>query len=402
MAGSGFTEIQITTEESKPEPKQWAPLALGFRPFFLLAIWFAVLLMLASLGGFATGIWHYNYFDLPLWHAHEMVFGYAVAVIAGFLLTSVRNWTGLPTPSGTSLLLLALLWLTPRLLSAVPFLPGVGFALLDLLFLPVLAVVIGRPILKSKQAHNYPIPVLLILLGLCNAVVHLEVLALLEAVSSQALQIAVVIIIALIAVIAGRVVPFFMQRSIGARPSAHKLIEKLALPSVLLVAVTIAIDNPWLIINATLLAAVIHGLRLISWFDRAVLKEPMLWILHVGYAWLVVGFLIYAIALLMDLPTMHAIHAWTLGGIGMFTLGMMTRVALGHTGRTIQALAWIPAAFILMFIATLMRVILPMIKLELLDMSVHISATCWIIAFIIIGIRYSSILMRARVDGKPG
>ena len=89
--------------------------------------------MLASLGGFATGIWHYNYFDLPLWHAHEMVFGYAVAVIAGFLLTSVRNWTGLPTPSGASLLLLALLWLAPRLLSAVPFLPGVGFALLDIL-----------------------------------------------------------------------------------------------------------------------------------------------------------------------------------------------------------------------------------------------------------------------------
>ncbi|PJA32535.1 MAG: hypothetical protein CO187_03520 [Zetaproteobacteria bacterium CG_4_9_14_3_um_filter_53_7] len=402
MAGSSFTEIRISTEERKPEPNKLAPLALGFRPFFLLGIWFAVLLMLASLGGFATGIWHYNYFDLPLWHAHEMVFGYATAVIAGFLLTSVRNWTGLPTPSGRSLLLLALLWLAPRLLSALPMLPGAAFALLDLLFLPVLAVVIGRPLLKAKQQHNYPVPLLLLLLALCNIAVHLEVLGELEAVSRQALQVAVCLMVGLVAVIGGRVVPFFMQRGIGTRPAENKLIEKMALPSMLLVAVSLAIGNPWMIINAALLATVIHGLRLIGWFDRAVLREPMLWVLHLGYAWLVAGFLLYALAELLDLPTVQAVHAWTVGGIGMFTLGMIARVALGHTGRNIHALPWLPAAFMLLFIAALTRVFLPIIRPEWLDMSLHISATCWIIAFIIAGIRYSSILLRARTDGKPG
>ncbi|GAV20239.1 hypothetical protein MMIC_P1203 [Mariprofundus micogutta] len=384
------------------ESTKWTPLALGFRPFFLLGIWFAVLLILTSLGGFASGIWHYNYFDLPLWHAHEMVFGYAVAVIAGFLLTSVRNWTGLATPSGKSLLLLVLLWLAPRLLSAVSLIPATAFALLDMLFLPVLATVLGKLIVKSKQPRNYPIPLLLLLLALCNAAIHLNVLGFIENRSSQAIQISVLAIIAIIVVIAGRVVPFFMQRGIGIKPESNALIEKLALPSVLLVAASIAIGNDWLIINASLLTGLIHGIRLISWFDRTVFKEPMLWILHAGYAWLVTGFLLYAIALLMDLATMHAVHAWTVGAIGLFTLGMITRVALGHTGRPIHALKWIPTAFILLFFASLVRVFLPVIQADLLDTAVHISATCWIVGFIIVGLRYSSILMQARTDGKPG
>lgn len=402
MAGS---EIPIITPDKPAAPEQakgWAPLALGFRPFFLLAIWFAVLLMLTSVGGFVSGIWHYNYFDLPLWHAHEMVFGYAVAVIAGFLLTSVRNWTGLPTPTGKALLLLVLLWLAPRLLSAVPQLSGLPFALLDLLFLPVLAVILGQRILKAKQPHNYPVPMLLLFLAGCNAAVHLEVLAYAQDISVQAMQMAVALIIALVALLAGRVVPFFMQGGVGIRPVANKRIEQLALPSVLLFVLTIAMGQPWLLISTALLAALIHGIRLYGWLHRAVLQEPMLWVLHAGYVWLVAGFLIYAVAQFADLPTMHAIHAWTLGGIGMFTLGMMARVALGHTGRPIQALAWIQTAFMLMLIATLARVLLPMIKPELLDISIHISATCWIIGFIIVGIRYSSILLRARVDGKEG
>ena len=407
MSGKGFTNIQITSasESEAPEPEsgKWAPLTLGFRPFFLLGIWSAVLLMLASLIGFSAGIWHDNYFDLPLWHAHEMVFGYAVAVIAGFLLTSVRNWTGLPTPSGTALALLVLIWLIPRLLSGFSILPGPLFALLDSLFLPLLAVVIGRPILKAKQAQNFPIPLLLLLLGLCNAIIHMEILGKIEtAVSSQAMQIAVITIVALITVIAGRVVPFFMQRTIGERPTGNKLVEKLALPSVLLFALTIAIDNGWLMVNAALLTAFIHAVRLFSWFDKNALKEPMLWVLLAGYAGLVAGFILYGLALILDFSTVQAVHAWTLGAIGMFTLGTMTRVALGHTGRPIQALPWIPTAFVLMFIATLSRIFLPVIKPELLDSAIIISATCWIVAFTIIAMRYTSILLRARPDGKAG
>jgi len=402
MSGKGFINIQIGSEDSSIEPKKWTPLALGFRPFFLLGIWSAVLLMLVSIIGFSTGNWHNNYFDLPLWHAHEMIFGYAVAVIAGFLLTSVRNWTGQPTPTGIALGLLALLWLAPRLLSTVSLLPPPAFALLDSLFLPLLALILGRPILKAKQPQNFPIPLLLLLMGLCNAVIHLELLGQLEAVSSQALQLALLTIIALITVVAGRVVPFFMQRSIGERPSSNTLIEKLALPSVLLFALTIILDSGWMMANAALLAALIHTVRLFSWFDRKALREPMLWVLLAGYAGLVAGFIIYGLALILDFSTIQAIHAWTVGTIGMFTLGMMTRVALGHSGRPVLALPWIPTAFVLMFIATLARVLLPVFKPALLDSALLFSATCWIIAFTIVGVRYTSILLRARSDGKPG
>jgi len=405
MSGTPVS-IPISKQAEPSGTNKWAPLALGFRPFFLLGICFAVLLMLVSLGGFSAALWqnnwHANYFALPLWHAHEMVFGYATAVIAGFLLTSVRNWTGLETPSGTSLAFLVLIWLAPRLLSTVPLLPPVTFSLLDILFLPVLAIVLSKPLVQAKQTHNYPIPMLLLLLGLCNAVVHLEVLGYARDVSGQAMQIAVVVIVALIVLVAGRVVPFFMQRAIAIRPVENKTIEKLALPSVLLFALAIAAGLTWLVIITALLATLIHGMRLIAWFDRAVFKQPMLWVLHAGYAWLVAGFLIYGAAVFYGIPTVQAIHAWTVGAIGMFTLGMMARVALGHTGRNIVALPWIPAAFILIFLATLIRIMPPLIEPALFDGSVIVSGTCWIIAFVIVGVRYASILLRARVDGKSG
>ena len=389
----------MTAETSAPSRP--VLLAMGFRPFFLLGILSALLLMLVSIGGFSAGLWHDNYFTLQLWHAHEMVFGYATAIIAGFLLTSVRNWTGLDTPSGASLALLAMLWLAPRLLSFVINMPPLAFAILDCIFIPLLAVLLGRLIRKAQQTNNYPIPLLLLLLALCNAAVHLEVLGLAAGISSQAMQIAVLIIIALIAVVAGRVVPFFMQRAIGARPASHAWIEKLALPSVLLLAVAIAYDHAWPIILAALLAAVIHGSRLFSWFDRAVWQQPMLWVLHAGYAWLVAGFLLYAIAERMGGSTVQAVHAWTVGGIGIFTLGMMARVALGHTGRTIEALTLIPTAFILMILAALIRGIAPTVSPAVLDAALLASGICWIVAFGIVALRYTSILLHARVDGKP-
>lgn len=402
MSDNIAVTVQIASQDAPPGPGKWAPLALGFRPFFLLGIWFAVLLMLVSLGGFAADIKAPNYFDLPLWHAHEMIFGYASAVIAGFLLTSVRNWTHLPTPSGTPLAWLALLWLTPRLLSFITILPPEVFALLDLLFLPLLAIILGRLLVQARQPHNYPIPLLLLLLGLCNAAVHLEVLGLLRDASAQAMQIAVMTIIALIAVVAGRVLPFFMQRGINARPDSYQAIEAMALPSILLFAGSIALGQAWLSITTAMLASVVHGIRLGGWFDRQILREPMLWVLHAAYGWLVAGFLLYALSIAMHSPVVQAIHAWTLGAIGMFTLGMMARVALGHTGRNIEAPPWIPAAFTLIFLASLIRVMFPLFNPGLLEVAVISSAALWMLAFSMTGLRYTFILLHARVDGTAG
>jgi len=402
MSGKGPAGIKIENQPAETALSSWAPLALGFRPFFLLGIYFATLLMLGSLAGFVADLRLPGYFPLSIWHAHEMVFGYAVAVIAGFLLTSVRNWTGLDTPSGRALALLALLWLAPRLLYFTGILPPPVFALLDLSFLPVLAIVLGRLILKAGQTHNYPIPLLLLLLSLCNAATHMDALGLAADLFSPAMQIAVVMILALIVVIAGRVLPFFMQGAIGVRPEASPVLEKLALPSVLLFALALASAQAWLIVSCALFAGFIHSWRLLGWMDGAVWRQPILRILHAGYAWLAAGFLLYALAELTGLPTAHAIHAWTLGAIGMFTTGMMARVALGHSGRRIEALPWIPVAFGLVLLATLVRVLLPSILPAFMEEAVLISATCWILAFSIIALRYTSILLRARADGKPG
>jgi len=400
MSDSRFSTNRTTDADKAPE--QWAPLALGFRPFFLLSICFAVILMLVSLAVFATGFGGTVYFTPSLWHGHEMVFGYATAVIAGFLLTAVRNWTGLPTPTGRSLAVLVLLWLAPRLLSVVPLLPAAAFALLDILFLPVLAVVLGRVILQAKQTRNYPVPLLILLLGLCNAGVHLDMLGLAEGLAGQSIQVAVITMVALVVLVAGRVVPFFMQGAIGKSPVSYKWIERAALPSVLLLAGAVLIANPWLSMISALLAALVHSIRLIGWFDRAILKQPMLWVLHAGYLWLIAGFLIYAVAVFVDMAMMQAIHAWTVGAIGLFTLGMMARVALGHTGRPIEPLPGVVAAFVLLFVAAFARVVLPLISVQLLNFALMISAISWIAAFLIIAVRYAFILLRPRVDGKPG
>lgn len=389
------------TAANKSNPPKWAPLALGFRPFFLLGMASAILLMSASLYGFTAG-WQTAYFDMRLWHAHEMLFGYTMAVIAGFLLTAVRNWTGLPTPTGKALGLLALLWLAPRLLSAMPWVPAAALAALDLAFLPVLALLIGRLIVKAKQPHNYPVPLLLLLLMLCNAAVHLEMFGIFKGIAHPAMQGAVCLIIGLIVLVAGRVVPFFMQSALGARPGSFKLAEQLALPSVLLCSAALIAPNPAAIVVCALSAGAIHAARLFSWFDRAVFGQPMLWVLHAGYAWLVAGFFLYALAEGLDWPVTHVIHAWTIGAIGMFTLGMMARVALGHTGRPVQALPGMPTAFALIGIAALVRVFLPIISPELLNASLRISAACWIIAFLWTSMRYASMLVLARADGKPG
>lgn len=394
--------MKIKIEPAPQQPKGWAPLALGFRPFFLLAGWFAILLMATSLGGFVTGIWHYNYFDLSLWHAHEMLFGFAVAVIAGFLLTAVRNWTGIATPSGWPLALLVLLWLIPRLVSAIPMAAEL-FALLDLLFLPALAVVIFLNLNKAKQSRNYPVPALLLLLAASNAAIHLDLLGYFEGLIAPMLHLAVLTTVAIVVLIAGRVLPFFIGNTTGGQTGSIRMVETLALPSVLLfAAINLLLPYPLPVAVVAIAVALLHGLRMQRWYRAGIWQEPMLWVLYLGYGWLVAGFLLYAAALLLDISLGHALHGWTIGTVSTLTLGMMARVALGHSGRPIRVLPGMRLAFRLMVVAAAVRVLLPMFNGQWLEIAVVISGSCWLIAFLIFALRYSMLLLRPRLDGKAG
>ncbi len=377
---------------------------LGFRPFFLAAGVFAVLLMVVFVSGLISGVWHYNYFPLFLWHAHEMIFGYAAAVVAGFLLTAVRNWTGMDTATGNGLLLLLLIWLAGRFTSAVPVLPGWLIASVDILFLPLLALVILRPIVKSGQYRNVPVPLILLLMAVGNALIYAEMLEFSFGSVTRGVTLGISSVLMLISVIGGRVMPFFTERGLpGVTVVRRKWIEQTATPLIAfwLLLELIAPHSIWGAVPA-FAAATVHGIRLSGWSSVRIWREPMLWMIHMAYGWLVAGFILQGITDLGLMQASLALHAWTVGTIGMFTLGLMARVSLGHTGRAIAARPAMVAGFVALALAAVLRVIVPLLFPAITEMVLLMAATGWIVAFVLFIRVYAPYLVRPRADGRNG
>jgi uncharacterized protein involved in response to NO len=395
--------IEVIKNTEPSEQPRWSPLALGFRPFFFAAGWIAVLLMLVFLGAYSSQEWQGNYFEFQFWHAHEMLFGFTAAVIAGFLLTAARNWTGLATPTGNMLGLLVGLWLAPRLLSAVPLIPAPLFAILDMLFLPAVAFALFKVLHKADQSRNYIMPALLLLMAMVNLAVHLEILGIVENIARPAMHLMLNLVVVLIVLMAGRVVPFFIGSAVGSRPETLPVVERFAIASAFLFAATelFALDT-WLSAAVAMAVAILHGLRLKSWYQSGLWQQPMVWVLFLAYGWLVIGFFLHGLADLMLIDRIQAIHAFTVGAIGTMVMGMMARVSLGHSGRRVQVLPWMAVAFILVLTAAFVRVVLPLLWPDYIDLFIYAAGACWIGAFTIFGIRYSAILMRPRTDGQPG
>jgi len=377
---------------------------LGFRPFFLMAGIFAVLLMATFVLGLVTGVWHYNYFPLFAWHAHEMIFGYSTAVVAGFLLTSVRNWTGMDTATGRGLLLLTILWLVGRLAPAIPALPGWLIASIDIAFLPVLAVVVFKPILKVKQYRNFSVPLLLLLMSFGNALIYADMLELSFGSMEHGMTIGTGALLLMMSVIGGRVMPFFTERGLpSVTVTRRKWVESTATPVILLwllFELTLP-GSVWVAVAATV-AAVVNGIRLIGWSTLRVRSQPMLWIIHMAYAWLVAGFVMQGLAAMGWMSTTAALHGWTAGAVGLFTLGMMARVALGHTGRTIAASGAMALSFMLLALVAPVRVLLPLLFPSATETVLLIAAAGWISAFSIFVWIYTPYLVRPRTDGQAG
>jgi uncharacterized protein involved in response to NO len=387
--------------------RSFSPFALGFRPFFLAAAAAALLLMVAWLGIYTGALGAGGYFPPVGWHAHEMLFGYTVAVVAGFLLTAVRNWTDIETPAGTPLLLLALLWLAGRLLPWLgPQLPAWVIALVDLLFLPSLAVAIGRPILRSGQRHNLVFLALLALLTLANLAMHLAVQGLWAGGYRFGIDLTIGLLMLLIVLVGGRVMPFFIERGLaerGERVRVWPWVERLA------VATLVAWLGAQLVAPGSLLsgvlagaAGVVHLVRLAGWHTAGLWRVPLLWVLWLGFAWLVLGFFLSAAAAFGAAAPSLALHAYTAGAIGVLTLGMMARVALGHTGRPMRAASVIAVAFALINLAALVRVVLPLALPGAYLGLIHGAGTLWGVAFLLYLVVYAPMLLRPRVDGQPG
>ncbi len=378
---------------------------LGFRVFFALAGLSALILIVLWNAVFKGTLTAANYFSPGNWHAHEMLLGYSVAVIAGFLLTAVKNWTGKPTLTGDKLAGLALLWLYGRIL---PFyaglLPDGLIAAVDFAFLPLLAYYISLPIMQARQFKNLSFIGLLLLLTLGNGLIHAESLGLCQHSAWVGIQLVVATIIVLILILAGRVFPFFTERGLsGTLIIRNPLLDALAIGS----AIAVFASQLWavsgtLLALAAVLAVIANSARLMGWYVQRIWYVPLLWILYVGYGWIILGFVLTALsAYAWVLPSL-ALHAFTLGGIGVLTLGMMARVSLGHTGRALRASNAMAIAFVLINLAALLRVLVPIALPNWYNLLIYGSTLSWLAAFALFMFVYGPILTTVRIDGETG
>jgi uncharacterized protein involved in response to NO len=391
---------------SQPVP-QFALFNLGFRPFFLLAGVYSLISI------FIWGnVYVYGWpaprlpFSPVHWHAHEMIFGYGLAVAAGFLLTAVRNWTHLPTLQGYPLACLATLWLAAR--AAGWMIPGqiLPMLLLDLMFDVWLIIAIFRPILRAKQHDQIGIASKLVLLTLANLCFYLGVSGVLEQGIVWGLYSGLYFLLALIFSMARRVLPMFIERGVGypVKLKNWAWIDRSGIYVFLLFWIA---DVIWRNVPATAVLAgllfAIHTMRLVAWHTKGIWKKPLLWVIYVGYGGATFGFLLKALTPFFSISPSLPLHAFALGGIGMITAGMMARIALGHTGRDIQQhsrlLAPIFMSFIVAFVA---RVLLPMIAPAHYLLWLGMAQAAWLIAFALFVWVYAPILVKPRADGMPG
>jgi len=378
--------------------------ALGFRPFFLLAGWLAILLMAFWVPVFVGGVASDIYYAQIDWHSHEMIFGYTVAVIAGFLLTAVRNWTNTPTPSGLPLAGMGALWLIARILPIlVAIFPRWLIAAADLAFLPTFAIGIAVPLLKNNEKQNLIFLPLLAVLWSADLLVHADVLGLAPNLARKGVFLGLDVIILVIVIMGGRVIPFFTERALSVVLKRWRIVEWLSPVSVILFLVA-ELFRPDSVTSASLaaLAACANGARLAGWYTPRYWRVPLLWVLHLGYGWIVVGFYLKAGTALGLVPPQFTIHAFTVGGIGVLTLGMMARVSLGHTGRPLKVGAAMTSAFVLINLAAVGRGLLPPFFPQFFSQLIVASGVFWIAAFTIFIIVYTPILIQPRVDGRPG
>lgn len=382
----------------------------GFRPFFLLAAAFAAtsvivwVLVLRGAVALPPGLPPFS------WHAHEMLFGFTSAVLAGFLLTAVRNWTGgQPTLEGRGLIVLVVIWLAGRVLALLPIaVPAAVHALVDAAFFVGLAVSIGIPLVRTRNKRNLAMPPLLLLLGGADVAMHVGAAGGGPLWIPLATTFALYVPLLFVVIVGGRVIPFFTQNALrgeGVVVSDLRVVAYAGLVTVALVVlaeilVVVAPSTAPLAAAAHATASVLLFARMRGWATFKTFSRPVLAVLHVGWASLALGFLLMGLARKMPsliLPT-TALHALTVGGLAVIILGMMSRVSLGHTGRPIVVVKPIVVAYGLVVLAALVRVAVPALAPSTSVPFLDIAAGLFAAAFVIFFFVYLPILLAPRPD----
>jgi uncharacterized protein involved in response to NO len=380
---------------------------LGFRIFFLGASIYSIVAVL-----FWTGIYSFN-ISLPIvglsafqWHAHEMIYGYSVAVIAGFLLTAVKNWTSIQTVHGLSLFTIFCLWLIARFL----FLFGSTFiiyaALFDLLFIFSIIGATAYPVIKSRNWKQLGILSKLVLLAIANLCFYLGYAGVLEQGLTWGIYGGLYLIIGLILTLGGRVIPFFAERGVGYQVQLYnpKWTTLLGLLIFLIFFISeLFLHNKNISGIASAALFIIYSVRLIGWYTPGIWKKPLLWSLYAAMFFINVGFLLFALNIYADISKFLAIHAFAYGGIGIITLAMMSRVAYGHTGRNInEPPSTVKYMFAIILLGAIFRVFFPLFLPEQHLSWIICSQVLWLVAFLLFIISYAPILIKARIDGQFG
>lgn len=361
----------------------------GFRPFFLGAGLFAVLGMILWFGYFQFG-WSLPVAAPPaLWHGHEMIFGFVAAAIAGFILTALPNWTGTAPVSGRWLAALVVLWVLARLLLATSAIWPAGLvAIVDTAFLVSLAGYVGWALIESQNWRNLVFLVALTPVIGGNVLFHAEQLGLADDGGSDGLRLALNGIVLLITIIGGRIVPAFTRNALEREGIEHEIKQQKWLDVAVIVAVLAIIpadlfaQGTFTAAAVTLVAAILSTLRFLTWQSERTLGMPIVWSLHLGYLWLVVGLFMKGLA--ASLPSLAGIvwiHAITIGAVGTMIMAVMTRATLGHTGGALVASRMMAIAYGAVSVSAVTRIIAPEVPDALYLFLLGLSAVVWIAVF---------------------
>lgn len=397
--------MTITAEEGAAHRlRSPAVLSYGFRPFFLAAASWAIIALVVSLAMFLGSLQLPSRFDPLAWHIHEMLFGFVMAAVGGFLLTAIPNWTNRLPVRGGPLALLIGLWLIGRVACLVSAdLPAWLAVTADVSFPIVLFAVAMREIVAGRNWRNVRMTVPVAVFVLADLLMHLESLGF-AVPSGLGWRLAVVATVVLISVVGGRIIPSFTHNWLVKRHSA-----RLPAPHGAADVWAIGVLHSGLILWAVLpdfgltgvilvVGALLNAWRLVRWSGRATWAEPLLFILHVGYGWLVAGVALLGLSNLeAGVPVASAIHALTAGAIATMILAVMPRVTLGHTGRELVASKATVAIFLLINAAALLRVAASWSS-DITMILIAVSGICWIAAFALFAVIYGPMLARPRVS----
>jgi uncharacterized protein involved in response to NO len=375
----------------------------GFRPFFIGAGLFAIVTMSAWLGVYRFGL-PLDVVGITLfqWHAHEMVYGYAMAVIAGFLLTAAQNWTGRETASGGLLALMFAAWACARALMLFGT-SLLGFAAAaDIAFMLVLAVAVARPILQVRQKRQAPVLLILALLLTGNLLFYLGAAGWVPRGAHLGVHGGLYLVLGMVLFMGSRVIPFFTERGVGYavqlnKPRWNDYASVALYPLFLLSEVLLPQQIPGAVLAAGLF--VLGSLRVAGWYTLGIWQKPLLWGLFAAFIMISFGFLLRALTMVTAIPAFLPIHAFAVGGIGIVTVAMMARVSLGHTGRSVHQpprLVWL--LLLGMVVTAALRVFVPLADPAAYVLWVALSGLAWILSFALFAIVFIPMLAQPRSD----